>query len=250
MKRTEAGGNGGRFVIDGQPVTFRAGQTIIEAATQAGIYIPHLCHRPGYEPHGSCKLCTVHVDGHPAAACTTKARDGAIVENDTKALNDDRRALVEMLFVEGNHICPACEKSGNCTLQAVAYHLQLVAYRFEHFYPPRSVDASHPDVLLDRNRCILCSLCVRASRDVDRKNVFAIGYRGIESKLLVNAASGRLADTDLALGDAAVSVCPVGAILPKRRGFAVPIGQRRYDRRPVAAVALDEERVAGEGGDD
>ena len=240
---------GGYFVIDGRQIPFRAGQTIMDAAAEAGVYIPHLCHRPGYAPHGSCKLCTVHVNGHPFAACTTAARDGTIVENDTKALNDDRRVLVEMLFVEGNHICPACEKSGNCTLQAVAYHLELVTYRFEHFYPQRGVDASHPDVLLDRNRCILCGLCVRASRDVDGKNVFGIGYRGIRSRLVVNAASGRLADTALALGDAAVGVCPVGAILPKRRGFAVPIGQRVYDRRSVAAAALDEAGAPAERGD-
>jgi [NiFe] hydrogenase diaphorase moiety small subunit len=240
---------GGHFVLDGRTIPFRAGQTIIDAAAEAGVYIPHLCHRPGYAPHGSCKLCTVHVNGQPSPACTTAAHEGALVENDTKALNDDRRALVEMLFVEGNHICPACEKSGNCTLQAVAYHLGLVAYRFEHFYPPRSVDASHPDVLLDRNRCILCSLCVRASRDVDGKSVFAIGGRGIASRLIVNAASGRLADTALALGDAAVGVCPVGAILPKRRGFEVPIGRRVYDLQPLAAVALEEARAQRERDD-
>ena len=69
--------NRGHFVIDGKTVSFRAGQTIIEAAAEAGVYIPHLCHRPGYAPHGSCKLCTVNVDGHPAAACTTKAREGS-----------------------------------------------------------------------------------------------------------------------------------------------------------------------------
>jgi [NiFe] hydrogenase diaphorase moiety small subunit len=239
----------GTFTIDGATVAFRPGQTIIEAAADADIYIPHLCHRPGYAPHGSCKLCTVLVDGEATAACTHAAREGLVVANDTPSLNDDRRSLVEMLFVEGNHICPACEKSGDCTLQAVAYHLRLVAYRFEHFYPPRSLDASHPDILLDRNRCILCGLCVRASRDVDGKNVFDIGYRGIRARLIVNAASGRLGDTDLAAGDAAVHVCPVGAILPKRHAFEVPIGRRTFDVKSVAAVALDEARAHRENGD-
>ncbi len=237
------------FAIDGKPIAFRPGQTIIEAAAEAGVYVPHLCHRAGYAPHGSCKLCTVKVDGHPMAACTTAAREGLTVENDTPALNDDRRALVEMLFVEGNHICPACEKTGNCALQAVAYHLGLVSYRWDHFVPPRRVDASHPDIFLDRNRCILCALCVRASRDVDRKNVFAIGYRGIQARLIVNAASGRLADTDLDVHDAAASVCPVGAILIKRRGYAVPIGKRVYDLQPAGAVALEQARVARESED-
>jgi [NiFe] hydrogenase diaphorase moiety small subunit len=105
---------------------------------------------------------------------------------------------------------------------------------FEEFYPNRPVDASHPDILLDFNRCILCELCVRASRDVDGKNVFAIAGHGIRTHLIVNSESGRLADTDMALADRAASVCPVGVILPKRQGFAVPIGERRFDERSAA----------------
>jgi [NiFe] hydrogenase diaphorase moiety small subunit len=240
----------GQFTIDGRQVTFGHGDTILVAAALAGIYIPHLCWKPGFAPHGSCKLCTVRVNGRLASACTTQAAAGLAVENDTPALNDDRRALVEMLFVEGNHICPACEKSGACQLQAVGYHLGMVALRFDHFYPPRSLDASHPDVLLDRNRCILCELCVRASRDVDGKNVFGIGYRGIASRVIVNAASGRLADTDFAVTDVAAHVCPVGAILVKRHAFEVPIGQRVYDLKPIREVAVDEVRAHRGGGDD
>jgi [NiFe] hydrogenase diaphorase moiety small subunit len=226
------------FTIDGREVPFRPGQTVMDAALAAGVYIPHLCHRPGFAPHGSCKICTVEIDGRPAAACTTAAREGTAVRNDTPSLRDDRRALVELLFVEGNHICPACEKTGECTLQAVGYHLGMTALRFDHFFPPRDLDASHPDVMLDRNRCILCALCVRASRDVDGKDVFAIAGRGLASRLVVNAASGRLGDTDLALADAAVRVCPVGAILVKREAYMVPIGQRRFDQHTVAEDAL------------
>ena len=236
------------FTIDGVAVPFREGQTIMDAAAAAGIYIPHLCHQPGYAPHGSCKLCTVRVDGRPATACTTPAHEGTAVENDRPSLNDDRRALTEMLFVEGNHICPACEKSGDCQLQAVGYFLEMTALRFDHFYPPRDVDASHPDILLDRNRCILCALCVRASREVDGKNVFAIGGRGMQSRIGVNAPSGRLGDTDLTLADTAAHICPVGAILPKRQAFKVPIGQRTYDGHPISVVALAGAAKARENG--
>ena len=91
-----------------------------------------------------------------------------------------------------------------------------------------------PTFLLDFNRCILCELCVRASHEVDHKDVFAIGGHGIATHLLVNSESGRLGDTDIALGDRAAAICPVGVILPKRRGFALPIGRRRYDLRPVS----------------
>jgi ferredoxin len=87
------------------------------------------------------------------------------------------------------------------------------------------------NILLDFDRCILCELCVRASRDVDGKNVFAVGGHGIGTHLVVDAPSGRLGDTALSLDDMAAHICPVGAILPKRRGFAVPIGERPADRR-------------------
>jgi [NiFe] hydrogenase diaphorase moiety small subunit len=237
------------FSLDGDTVAFRDGQTILNAGLLAGLYIPYLCHRPGYQPHGSCKVCTVSVDGRNAAACTTHARAGMIVQTQTPELADMRRALVEMLFVEGNHICPACEKTGECELQAVAYHVGMLSTRFDLMFPARDLDASHPDVLLDRNRCILCGLCVRASREVDGKNVFGIGGRGLQSRLLANAASGRLGDTDLSADDEAVDVCPVGAILRKRRAYQTPVGKRKYDLRPISEVAVEHARAQEKTGD-
>ena len=226
------------FTLDGKIIPFEEGETIMEAASAAGVYIPHLCHHPEFKPHGSCKLCTVNIGGRLGASCTNKAAAGMVVESETEVLNADRRALTQMLFVEGNHICPSCEKSGNCQLQAVAYHLGMMTPHFPHFYPARDIDASHPDVLLERNRCILCELCVRASRDVDGKNVFGIGGRGIKSRLIVNSASGRLADTNLSVTDRAAEVCPTGAIVRKRHGFTVPIGRRLYDHHDIAEVPV------------
>lgn len=226
------------FTLDGKTIPFEEGETIMEAATAAGVYIPHLCHHPEFKPHGSCKLCTVSIGGRLGAACTNKAAEGVKVESETEALNADRRSLVQMLFVEGNHVCPSCEKSGNCQLQAVAYHLGMLTPHFSHFYPARDVDASHPDMLLERNRCILCELCVRASRDVDGKNVFGVGGRGIKARLIVNAATGRLADTDFSVTDRAAEVCPTGAIIRKRHGFTIPIGKRLYDHHDIAEVPV------------
>jgi [NiFe] hydrogenase diaphorase moiety small subunit len=153
-----------------------------------------------------------------------------------------------MLFAEGNHFCPSCEKSGNCVLQALGYDLGVMTAGFRYLFPDRPVDASHPDLLLDFNRCVLCELCVRASREVDGKGVFALAGRGLAKHLIVNSESGRLADTDIAVTDKAVEVCPVGVILRKRVGFAVPIGQRRYDRRPISAQALDDAPRPPSGG--
>ncbi len=178
------------------------------------------------------------IGGRLGAACTNKAAEGVKVESETAAINADRLALTQMLFVEGNHVCPSCEKSGNCQLQAVAYHLGMLTPHFPHFYPARDVDASHPDVMIERNRCILCELCVRASRDIDGKNVFGIGGRGIKARLIVNSASGRLADTDMSVTDRAAEVCPTGAIIRKRHGFTIPIGKRLYDHHDIAEVPV------------
>jgi [NiFe] hydrogenase diaphorase moiety small subunit len=222
------------FSLDGEDVAFAPGQTILQAATSAGHYIPHLCWHPDFPPHGSCRVCSVKVNGRAGAACTTRAAAGQQVENRTEELDAHRKTLLQMLFIEGNHFCPSCEKSGNCLLQATAYQMGMEGPHFEEFYPDRPVDASHDDILLDFNRCILCELCVHASRDVDGKNVFAIGGRGIGTHLLVNSESGRLGDTTMALQDRAAAICPVGVILPKRHGFMVPIGERKYDAESVA----------------
>jgi [NiFe] hydrogenase diaphorase moiety small subunit len=237
------------FLLDGTPVPFTPGETIMQAALTAGHYIPHLCYHREFKPHGSCKVCTVRANGQTVASCTLPAQPGLVVECATPDLAENRRTLVQMLFVEGNHFCPSCEKSGNCLLQAVAYDLGVLSADLDHFYPNRPLDASHPDLLLDLNRCILCELCVRASAEVDGKGVFALSGRGISKHLVVNAESGRLADTDIATTDKAVEVCPVGAIIRKRVGFAVPIGRRRYDLSPVSAQAKgDAPRAAAERG--
>ncbi|MFY9327131.1 MAG: 2Fe-2S iron-sulfur cluster-binding protein [Georgfuchsia sp.] len=231
------------FLLDGEEIPFTEGQTIIMAAKAAGKYIPHLCWHPDFAAHGSCKLCTVKIIGprgdHFVSACTAQAAARQTVENRSDELDDKRRTLLQLLFVEGNHFCPSCEKSGNCALQATACDLGMLTPHFDHFFPDRPLDASHPEALLDFNRCIMCELCVRASSDVDGKNVFALSGRGIKSHLIVNSASGRLADTEFAITDRAMTICPVGVILPKGRGFNVPIGKRRYDLHAIRKVEED-----------
>ncbi len=236
------------FVLDGRPVPFTPGQSVLQAALAADRYIPHLCYHPEFRAHGSCKLCTATVQGRLMATCTTPAAAGLVVDSDTTELRDIRRTLVQMLFAEGNHFCPSCEKSGNCQLQAQGSDLGVTTAGFRHYYPDRPVDASHPDAWIDFNRCILCEMCVRASDEVDGKKVFALAGRGLAKHLIVNSVSGRLGDSNFAATDKAMQVCPVGAILPKRVGFAVPIGERRFDHRPVSAQALDDApRVPGSG---
>ena len=226
------------FELDGVAVPFEDGQTILQAAQQAGHAIPHLCWHQRLGQSGACRICTVAITDtqgqvRKAAACTTRAAAGERVANRTPEQDADRRLLLQMLFVEGNHFCPSCEKSGHCLLQATAYEMGMHGPHFEEFYPHRPVDASHPTMWLDLNRCILCKLCVRASHAIDGKDVFAVGGHGIGTHLIVDSPTGKLGDSRFAATDFAAGICPVGAILPKRRGFIVPIGQRRFDVEPT-----------------
>lgn len=226
------------FTLDGHDIPFDEGQSVLDAALAAGLFIPFLCHKPGYEAHGSCRVCMVRVGGKWQTSCTTPAAAGLDVESNTEDLVAMRRDLVQFLFAEGNHFCPSCEASGSCTLQAVGYELGVTTPHYPPFWPTRPLDASHPEVILDLNRCILCELCVRASANVDGKSVFALSGRGPTKHLVVSAESGRLGDTSFSADDAAAHVCPVGVFLPRGQGFRTPLGARKFDVEPLRIAAL------------
>ncbi|WP_374332318.1 2Fe-2S iron-sulfur cluster-binding protein [Aestuariivirga sp.] len=231
------------FTIDGVAVEARHGQTIMEAADAAGLYIPRLCDHEGLRHQGGCRVCTVKAAGRSVAACTQPAAPGLTVENETPHLQALRRSLVEMLFHEGNHLCPVCEASGNCELQAMAYRLGMTEpTKYPYLEPTRAVDATHPDIALDTNRCISCGRCIRASEDVDGKGVFGYVGRGIHRRVGVNGTD--LAHSNAAVTDHAVSadVCPVGCIIRKRAGFSVPIGDRDFDRKLIGEDIEDRRR--------
>lgn len=220
------------ITIDGRKITAVEGQTVIQAADAAGVYIPRLCYHPALPPGGHCRLCTVKINGRPTSSCTFPVSEGLIVENDTEELNAARRAVLEMLFVEGNHYCPSCEASGNCELQALAYRLGMAAPRMPYLRAPRELDATHDDLYLDRDRCILCGRCARASRELDHKGVYAFEHRGIKTRIAVNGAGG-LGDTDASADDEAPKLCPTGCLMVKRVGYNVPVGRRQYDHEPI-----------------
>lgn len=222
------------LTVDGRRIEARTGQTILEAADEAGVYIPRLCWMKGLLPFGGCRVCVVRVNGRPQAACTQPVAAGMVVENDTAELRELRRDLIDMLFVEGNHFCMVCAKSGNCELQALAYRFGMAAPKYPLAFPRRARDASHSGIVLDRDRCVLCARCVRASRELDGKAVVGFAGRGPGKHLAVNAAAG-LADTDADVADRAVAACPTGALMVKRVGFAMPVGRRRFDHAPIGS---------------
>jgi len=221
------------FTIDGKTYKTQPGRTIVEAANENGIYIPVLCHYEGLKPAGSCRICTVRVGGRYMAACTQPIAEGMAVENAAPDLEDMRKAIIEMLFVEGNHMCPTCEKSGNCELQALGYRYQMLAPRFPYAYPGRNVEPVAPNLLFEHNRCILCRRCVRAIRAKDGRAIFTVHNRSHKSRLVVDHELAAGLDDETARR--AMDICPVGALLRKEVGFAVPIGQRKFDRAPIGS---------------
>jgi [NiFe] hydrogenase diaphorase moiety small subunit len=221
------------FKIDGKKCMAKAGQTIFEAASENGFYIPTLCHYPGAKPAGSCRICTVIVNQRPLTACSTPVGEGMEIQNETEELTDLRKAVLELLFTEGNHFCPSCEKSGNCELQALAYRYRIDAPRFPYQFNDRKVDASSPKIVHDRNRCILCKRCVRLVVDEQGRKAFNFKKRGQNIAVKLDKHLGQSMTTELA--SYAMEICPVGSILVKEKGFEVPIGERKYDKEMIGS---------------
>jgi len=217
-----------KFTIDGKACTAKDGQTIVEAAKANGVYIPVLCHFEGLKPAGTCRICTVKVGGRFMAACTTPVAEGMLVESMTPEIENMRKSIIEMLFVEGNHMCPTCEKSGNCELQALGYRYQMMVPRFPYLWPVREVIAD-----LDRNRCVQCLRCVRDIVTADGKHVFAVTNRGDKTLITIDTALAAKLSEDMAVK--AMKQCPVGCILRKGVGYKIPVGQRKFDSKPIGS---------------
>ena len=222
-----------KIMIDGKEYWTEPGKTILDAAKDNGIFIPSLCHVEGVKAAGSCRICNVKVNGRNMTACSTPVAEGMTIVNNIPELEELRKAIVEVMFVAGNHFCPACEKSGNCELQALGYRFRMLVPRFPYEFPDKGVNAESKYIYHDRNRCILCKRCVRTVIK-DGKHVFALNSRGgehIHIKIDTELAS-QLTEEE---AQAAMDICPVGAILKKERGYYDPIGERKYDKQPIGS---------------
>lgn len=222
-----------KFTIDGKECFAEPGQNILDAALDNGVFIPSLCHVRDVKPAGSCRICNVKVAGRFMTACTTPVAEGMEVENDIPELQDLRMSIIEMLFVSGNHFCPACEKSGNCELQALAYKYQMMVPRFPYVFPEKEVDPDSPKIFIDRNRCILCKRCIRTIKDSEGRSIFAFKKRGNE--LIINIDHELAAKMTDEQAEEAMNICPVGSILKKEKGYDIPIGQRKFDKEAIGS---------------
>jgi [NiFe] hydrogenase diaphorase moiety small subunit len=222
-----------KFKIDGKDCMAEAGKYIVDAAADNGIYIPTLCNMKGVQPKGACRICSVRINGRLMTSCTTPVTDGMEIESDSAEIQDLRKSIIELLFVSGNHFCPACEKSGSCELQALAYRYQMMVPRFPYEFPLKRVDASSPRIIKDQNRCIFCKRCIKTIKDEKGRSYFVFRNRGHKLEVVLDETMGKTMDEETA--KLAMENCPVGSILVKERGFEIPIGKRKFDKEPIGS---------------
>ena len=222
------------LTIDGKQVSAREDETILDAARDVSITIPTLCHLDGLSDVGACRLCLVEITGSNKLqpACVTKVAEGLQVTSDSPRLREYRKMIVELLFVERNHICSVCVANGHCELQDMAVAVGMDHVRYEYLSPACAVDITHPRFGIDHNRCILCTRCVRVCDEVEGVHTWDIAGRGVGSRTItdLNQPWGS-AQSCTACGKCAVA-CPTGAIF--LRGSTVAEMQR--DSSQIALI--------------
>lgn len=205
--------------IDGELVQVTRGQTILEAARAAGRSIPTLCHFDGLRNSGACRLCIVEVSGtgRLLPACTTPVEDGMAVTTNSPKLTAYRRMVIELLLAERNHVCAVCVSNGHCELQALATSIGVTSVRFRYRYPSLPVDHSHERYVLDHNRCVLCSRCVRVCAELEGAHVWDFMSRGIDLRVVSDLNQPWAEAASCTNCGKCVQACPTAALVEKGR---------------------------------
>lgn len=207
--------------IDGKTILVPEGTTVLQAARQADVHIPTLCDHPNLTPYGGCRLCLIEVEGLRTMqpSCTLPVSNNMVIHTDTDKVREARKFVLTLIFSERNHFCMFCQKSGgDCELQNCAYAEGMTHWPLQPNWQPFPVDASHPDFVLDHNRCILCRRCVRACDELVGNFTLGFEERGANSFLVADLGTPLGESSCIGCGTC-VQICPTGALIDRQSAY-------------------------------
>jgi bidirectional [NiFe] hydrogenase diaphorase subunit len=203
-----------KLKINGVDVEASESTMILKAAKDNGIDIPTLCNLEGLNSYGGCRLCLVEISGSPKLfpACATPVSPGMEVVTNSERLHRYRKMAVQLLLAERTHICSVCVANDHCELQNLANQLGVDHTMFERNFTREEIDSTHDFLVIDRNRCILCTRCIRVCDEIEGVHTLDLRLRGKDTQIIMDLDNKWINSCSCTSCRKCAKICPVGAI--------------------------------------